>query len=292
MRPIVVSVGPLAAASAGLAPTQQPPGPGQIRLGTTNPAGGSATRGYNGTVTLAAGVMTVNTVTLGAVVPGMRMSSLGWPPNATVIGPAPGSIAGGGVGSTWIVYPAATFAVQQAVGNPLFTYDQPRQILITTTEPPGNSFTIYGFDAAGSPIQETLLTNGGSLTTQQNFAQVNQITAAAATVGTLLIGSAPTASSPWVNFDPWAGASISEQLDVVGVANYTVQISNDDPSSPTNPTPPGQMTWLPDPNAALVGASTPQFGVWAFVPLWARILLNSGAGSVTGTFVQTGSVSR
>ena len=28
-----------------------------------------------------------------------------------------------------------------------------------------------------------------------------------------------------------------------GAANYTVQISNDDPMSPTNPVPPGLMTW-------------------------------------------------
>ena len=77
-----------------------------------------------------------------------------------------------------------------------------------------------------------------------------------------------------------------------GVANYTVQITNDDPMSPTNPVPPDLVTWLPDPNAGMVGASTPQFAVWQFIPLWARVLLNSGAGAVTATFVQTGVVNR
>lgn len=98
--------------------------------------------------------------------------------------------------------------------------------------------------------------------------------------------AAPNTASPWVMFDPWAQGSISKQCVVQGAATYTVQITNDDPNSPTNPVPPAQVTWFPDPDATFVGASANEFGSWQFTPLWARILLTAGTGQVTATFVQ------
>jgi hypothetical protein len=99
-------------------------------------------------------------------------------------------------------------------------------------------------------------------------------------------GAGAGATSQWVNFDPWARGTISKQVVQNGVANWTLQITNDDPNSPTNPVPVGQVTWFPDPDATFVGATGNWFGYWNFTPLWARILLNSGAGQVTATFVQ------
>lgn len=105
------------------------------------------------------------------------------------------------------------------------------------------------------------------------------------------VGPNAAANTPsgLVAFDPWAMGSISKQATVVGAATFTVQISNDDPNSPTNPVPLASMNWAPDPDAAWVGASASEFGSWQFVPLYARVLLTAGTGSVTVTFVQSGS---
>ena len=293
MRPITVSVGPLAAglvtaivnALAGVTA-------GQVYLNGPGATGGTLQSTFVGTGTIVGTTLTLLAVTSGQLVGGTRINGPGLAPGCTVIGPAPGSV-GTGAGSTWTIWPAptGTQTANNIRGNRLYTMDAPRQILITNTEAAGRTFTVIGTDAAGSPIREVLSTNGGNLTTQQNFATVTEVDyAGAAAVGSISVGTAATATSQWVNFDPWAYASVSEQVDVIGAANFTVQISNDDPMSPTNPMAPGQMTWLPDPNAAMVGGSASQFGSWNFVPLWARVLLNSGAGSVSATFVQAGNV--
>jgi hypothetical protein len=174
--------------------------------------------------------------------------------------------------------------------NQVVTLDAPRQVTITNTEPAGaNSFTVVGTDAAGSPISETLVSTGAAVTTSQNFATVTSISVALPLAAAASASTAATATSPWVMFDPWANAaSITKQAVVTGAANFTVQVSNDDPNAPGGP-PPGSMAWSPDPDATFVGASANVEGSWAFVPLWARVLLNSGAGSVRATFSQQGS---
>ena len=48
------------------------------------------------------------------------------------------------------------------------------------------------------------------------------------------------------------------------------------------------MTWFSWPDTVFQAAAASLQSVYAFMPLWVRITLNSGAGSVTGTFVQTG----
>jgi hypothetical protein len=288
MRPITVSVGPLAAGSAtALAAAQTPTVAGQLLLAAAAPTGGAFTQGWAGTASITNGVLTTTATTAGIVQGGARLNGMGVAPNTRIIGSAPGS-----TGNTWIVSPTQTVASATMRTDPVLTFDQPRQVLITTTQVAGSTVTVTGTDGAGNPISETLATSGAALTTNQNFKTVTQIAVSGAFAVTISAGSAGTATSQWVNFDPWAFGNISYQTDLAGVANYTVQITNDDPNSPTNPVPPGQMTWLPDPNAAMVGASANEAAVWQFVPLYARILLNSGAGAVSGTFVQAGSVTR
>jgi hypothetical protein len=46
------------------------------------------------------------------------------------------------------------------------------------------------------------------------------------------------------------------------------------------------VAWLPHPDATLVGATTSLQGNYAFPPLFARVLLNSGTGTVSATFSQ------
>lgn len=290
MRPITVSVGPLAAAVATGISNTSPVGVtgGQLALNGSIAAAGP--RSFNGAATWIAGNprLTITNFASGMLSAGLRLNGRYLAAGTTVIGPAPGSV-GSGPGSIWIVNPppVAAGTVVTILGSPVAILDAPRQITITNTEVAPRTFTVFGTDAAGTPISETLLANGGNLTTQQNFATVTEIDMSVGPPAAVMsAGTAPTATSQWVNFDPWARGTISYQTDLAGAANYTVQITNDDPNSPTSPVAPGLMSWLPDPNAGMVGASTPQAAYWPFTPLYARVLLNSGAGAVSATFVQ------
>ena len=98
--------------------------------------------------------------------------------------------------------------------------------------------------------------------------------------------SGGTKYSPLVRLDEWAPAHVGVQLSVSGTVNYTLQQSMDDPNSPTNPVPLASMTWVNCADTAAVGASTSIQTNYQFVPLFCRVVLNSGSGTVTATFVQ------
>jgi hypothetical protein len=75
---------------------------------------------------------------------------------------------------------------------------------------------------------------------------------------------------------------VGVQVTAVGVANFTVQTSFDEgPDSLTNPIPIGSMSWDTTmvPAGAVAGSATVSFSL-PTAPLWIRITLNSGAGSV------------
>lgn len=103
--------------------------------------------------------------------------------------------------------------------------------------------------------------------------------------------------APLIRLDEWAPPFASIQCVVSGTVSYTVQLSLDDPNSPTNPVPVGSMNWFNSPDAAAVNASTSILtSVGGFTsygdafPLYVRILVASGTGSVTATVVQPGVV--
>ena len=287
MRPITVSVGPLAG-TTNLTTTINPPvGPGQLDMPGNPVGGGSNVSAFVATgCTIAANVLTIGAVTSGKVGPGPIAGSniaLG----TTILGPGPSA-------NQWYVSPPQTVAATTVRGRQVVTLDAPRQISITNAETagPGKFFTIQGTDAAGNPITEVLPTNGNPLLTSQSFATITAVAYSATTVASVAVLTAATATSPWVMFDPYAsGGYISKQTVVNGVANYTVQVSYDDPNAPGGPLP-AAMGWLNDTDATFVGATTSLTGSWPYTPLWARVLLNSGAGSVRATFIQPGNLGR
>jgi hypothetical protein len=283
MRPITVSVGPLAAVSSIGAPIPI----GSVGTFSLNlvPTGGSNNAAWVGVGTITNGVLSISSTTSGAIAAGMRLNTTGLAPNTRVLGPGP-------TPGTWIVYPTQTVSPVPSIrGNQVVTLDAPRQVQIANTEAAGtNSFTVSGTDAAGNQISETLVSTGAAVTTSQNFATITQITCSAPLVATAQAATA-TGTTPWVMFDPYAsGGAISKQCLVNGVANYTVQVSYDDPL--TGAVAPGAMGWTNDTDATFVGATTSLSGSWPYTPLWARVLLNSGAGSVLATFIQPGNLGR
>lgn len=92
--------------------------------------------------------------------------------------------------------------------------------------------------------------------------------------------------SDWVRFDEYAPSNISIQCNVTGTVNYTVQSTLDDPNSPTNPVAVANVTWVNSSDSNVVSATATKQSNFLFAPIFARVLLSSGTGSVTTTFVQ------
>lgn len=171
--------------------------------------------------------------------------------------------------------------------------DTPRRVLLTTTGDNtggGKIITLSGTNGSGNAISETILLIGA--TTYQSVLDYKTVSASAsaAIVGNLSIGTNGVASSPWVRLDPWALPNVGVQLDVTGTVNYDLQQTMDDPNDPTSPVAPGDMTWIASADTNVVGATASKQTNYLFTPIFARILLNSGTGSVAGKFVQSGVV--
>ena len=169
------------------------------------------------------------------------------------------------------------------------TLDEPRQVLITNV---GNdsaiTFTVYGTWIGGQTISETVQgTSGSSVATALDFATVTRVAVSGATsVSGVTVGTNGVAGSRWIRLDSWADSNTSIQCNVSGTANYTVQVTMDDPNSPTNPVAVGSVTWINTNDTDAVSAISDIFTNFQFTPTFARILLNSGTGTVAATFAQ------
>ena len=107
----------------------------------------------------------------------------------------------------------------------------------------------------------------------------------------VVTASTSQTTSNLVRFDEWAFPQISIQCSVSTAGlNYTVQQSLDDPNDPTNPVPLANMTWINHPDTNLVSATTSVQSNYAYCPRDARVVLNSGIGTVTATFIQSNAV--
>jgi hypothetical protein len=112
------------------------------------------------------------------------------------------------------------------------------------------------------------------------------------------VGPGPGTSNP-IRLDEWADAGVGVQVVVIGtVTSFTVQTSMDEgPDSLVNPIPLANMAWDTGlvPAGAVTGGTSISFGLGAagiaVVPLWIRIVLTTGTGSVRMNVVQPDSVS-
>lgn len=185
------------------------------------------------------------------------------------------------------VTPSGNTASTVTVGSMGFaTLDVARQVLFTSGgNDSGITITISGTDWAGDVISETVTGGNTTATTVLNYLTITSVKVSGATASTITVGTNGVAASPWINFDTWAMGTINGQAVVSGTVNYTIQTSNDDPNSYGNPIAASSMAW--DSNAAGVTGATAStsFG-FAASPLWMRILLNSGSGSVRLTAIQ------
>jgi hypothetical protein len=167
--------------------------------------------------------------------------------------------------------------------------DEPRRILITNVgNDAGVTFTVYGTWIGGQTISETVQgTSGSSVATTLDFATVTRVATSGSTSASgITVGTNGVSGSRWVRLDSWADAQTAIQCNASGTVNYTVQVTMDDPNSPTNPVSVNDVTWLNTNDADAVTTIGDVFTNFDWTPTFARILLNSGTGTVTGTFAQ------
>ncbi len=163
--------------------------------------------------------------------------------------------------------------------------DNPRRILITTTDTT-HTFTIVGENPTGALLTEVVTSNGTSVQSQLDYAEVDSITISGAATGAVTVGTSAVASTPWARMDEWANTQITMQFDVTGTVNYTVQSTLDDPNSATDPVSPSAMNWVNSNDTNVVGATSTLQSNYLFSPTFIRVLLNSGTGSVTAKIAQ------
>ncbi len=184
--------------------------------------------------------------------------------------------------------------VGDLVSGGVATMDNPRRVLITTgADESSNTFTIHGTNWAGDVISEVM--TGPNHTTGYSvldYKTVTSIVISGAAGAALTVGTNGVGGSPWVRLDSWANSYVAIQCTASGTVNYTLQSTLDDPNSATNPVSPASITWINSNDSSAVGATGTIQTNFGFAPVWTRIVLNSGTGTVTTTFSQSDVVSR
>lgn len=156
----------------------------------------------------------------------------------------------------------------------------------------GKTFVVAGTDHSGNAITETITgPNTATVTSILTYKTVTSVTISAAAAGAITVGNAQSGASPAVALDPWAFPQVAIQCSVSGTVNYTVQQTLDNPNDPVNPVARASMVWVDHPDTNLVAATTTKQGNYGYAPLFMRVVINSGSGTVKLSVIQHNVVS-
>lgn len=148
------------------------------------------------------------------------------------------------------------------------------------------NFTITGTNWSGTVISEVLAgPNTATVQSVLDYLTVTSITNSAATTGAITVGTTAVGSSPWAMMDAFSLSQIAIQADPKSVT-ATIEQTLDDPNDPTNPISPALMNWLPHPDPALNTFSLPVQGNYGYAPVYARVTITAGTGTVAAKFIQ------
>jgi hypothetical protein len=164
-----------------------------------------------------------------------------------------------------------------------------RRVLVTTAgNETGKTMIITGTDVNGNTISDTVsLPNASTVYTDLDFLTVTRVTISSNAAAGIIVGTNGIGGSRWVRFDDFAPGSISIQLTVSGTVNYTLQATLDDPNDPFSPVTAENVTWVNSSDLNVVAVAATRQSNFLFAPKYARVLINSGTGTVTATFVQS-----
>lgn len=186
----------------------------------------------------------------------------------------------------------AAFAGAVTVGRSgLATFDVARRVIITSGgNDTGITFTLVGTDVNGSRITEAVTgASGAAASSTLSYKTLISVRASGAVATTVTVGTNGVADSPWVRFDDYAAhAEVAIQATVTGAANYTIQqtMQDTDAAASQDNVAPASIAWVNHPDSAVVAASSTQQANYAYTPIFAKVVLNSGTGSVSTVFRQ------
>ena len=315
-RPITVAVGPLANASAtqvslsqksaaagylvlngaagsfsanSICLSQTPGGAGALTLNGASVANGAAWIGAMQRIYItAAGNDSGRTFTV--VGTGYNASGGPFSVTETITGPNASTVSSANLymAITSITVDAGTAGAITVGTYGTATLDKARQVLITSAgNDSGITFTLTGTDVNGSTISEAV--TGGNATTATSvldYETLTSILTSGAVASTVTVGTNGVARSQWVRFDDYAAmAAVSIQCTASGTVDYTVQQTMQDPNGP-DAVAAASIAWLNHPDSNLVAATTTVQGNYGYAPMFARVQLNSGTGSVSTVFRQ------
>lgn len=190
---------------------------------------------------------------------------------------------------------AAGFTLNgSTVSGGIATLDNARRVLFTPTgNESANTFTIVGTALNGTPQTEVLTgTNATAFYTNLDFLTVTSISLKTNAANAVTVGTNTVASSSWIRIDSYADAQVSIGTYVTGTVNYTIQGAYMDPNNSNYTIQPYQVPWI---NSTDTGAQSQTGNIqtsYSIAPLWIRILLNSGTGTVAASIIQYGMVSQ
>lgn len=143
------------------------------------------------------------------------------------------------------------------------------------------TFSVYGFNANGQPLTETLLGPGAGLTvnTVNYFSAVTQVLAGAA-ITAVSVGNTASAATPWIVVDYLqTNFNVGISAEITGTVNYSVEVTNDDVFGGTPYVTPTPVPFFV-PVMALVGANISAIASLTTPCRAVRTITNSGTGSV------------
>ncbi len=173
------------------------------------------------------------------------------------------------------------------------TLDVARRIIFTSSADDTDiTFTVVGTDWAGNPMTEVVTgASGGVASTTVSFKTVTSILTSGASSGTVQVGTNGVADSPWVRLDTYgATGPTAIQVNGSGTVNWTVRQTLSDPNAYGDPAygDPDAAVWVDHPDSSLVASAvtTGVQGNYAYPPIFAKVVMNSGTGTVWATFAQ------
>lgn len=316
MKTISTTVGPLSSASANnISTTQTPPGAfaavinGALAAGATanniaasQSAAGAADLTINGALAVSGVAYLVTpgsvSITSAANDTGITFTVYGLAYNAkggpfgvveTVTGSNTSTVATINTFSrvTRVATSGATAGNVTVGTNGIATLDKARRVIITSAGNDSNkTFTVTGTDWNGNAASETITGgNAGAVATTRDFLTVTSVVPSAATAGAITIGTNGVASSRPLRLDEYALAPTAIQVDVTGTVSYTVQSTLDDP----NEIGWSSVVWVDSADTNVVAATATKQSNFAYLPKYARVVLNSGTGSVRVSVTQASS---
>ena len=184
---------------------------------------------------------------------------------------------------------AAGFTINGALASGgVATLDTPRRVLITpSSDESAKTFTIIGTSSAGVSQTEVISgTNATAFYTNLDFKTVTSIKISSNAAGAITVGTNSIASTDWVRLDEWAMPQTAIQCSVTGTVTYTLQQTLQDPNSPTNPVNPYSVVWINSSDSAAVNSNVSIQTSYQYAPLYAKVTITAGTGSVSTVFNQ------